>query len=299
MTKTTQKAGFTLIEVMSAMAILALLVAMLAQMFTVATDSVKRGEGELSRNSAAQLGMETLLQSIEGMVVNDRTACYFHPDAGDASGFGLDEAWFVTTSTVMGSSNNVKKSYELVRFSVEENTHTNTTGMVYLSYDLMYSAMAITTTDRSPQVEDKLNWWEDSYIVNTLNSDMNKQVLIPNVVRFDFYLVGWDAENAMNEKYEHHYSFSSTTGGNDGIKGVPPAMIDIYIQVAGDESAVEGGSMLYAAQHGGGSDLETRGREILVRDSVVYFGRALPVCGPARYLEAISGKPHHYYVDED
>lgn len=287
---TKRNQGFTLIEVMSAMAILALLVAMLAQMFSVAADSVKRGEGELSRNSAAQLGMETLLQSVEGMVVNDRIGCYFHPDAGDASGFGLDEAWFVTTSTVM---NDGKKSYELVHFFVEENTHTNTTGMAYTSYDLMYAARAITSADRSPAAEGHGEWWT----VHNITNAMTKEVLIPNVVRFDFYLVGWDAENAMNEKYGH-YSFVSTEGGNDGIKGIPPAMIDIYIQVAGDESAVEGGSLLYAAKNGGGSSAETRGREILVRDSVVYFGRALPVCGPARYLEAVAGKPHHYHVDE-
>lgn len=286
---TKRNQGFTLIEVMGAMAVLALLVGMLAQMFSVAADSVKRGEGELSRNSAGQLGMETILQAVEGMVVNDRTACYFHPDAGDASGFGLDEAWFVTTSTVM---NGGKKSFELVHFFVTNNVHTNTTGMVYESYDLMYAARAISSADRSPQAEGNEEWWKKS-----LADNMSAEVLIPNVVRFDFYLVGWDAENAMNEKYGH-YSFASTTGGNDGIKGIPPAMIDIYIQVAGDESAVEGGSMLYAAKHGGGSSLETRGREILVRDSIVYFGRALPVCGPARYLEAIAGKPHHYYLDE-
>ena len=294
MTKTsTGKAGFTLIEVMSAMAVLALLIAMLAQMFAVATDSVKRGEGELSRNSAAQLGMETVLQAIEGMIVNDRTACYFNPDP-DEEGFGFDEAWFVTTSTVMGSTNKLLKSYELVHFYIEEHTHTNTTGMAYTSYDLMYAARAIDEPERSPQVKGREEWW-----TKTLAARMSAEVLIPNVVRFDFYLVGWDAENAMNENYGH-YSFSSTTGGPDEITGIPPAMIDIYIQVAGDESAVEGGSLLYAAEHGGGgNDLKVRGREILVRDSVVYFGRALPVCGPARYLEAIAGKPHHYYVNEN
>jgi len=289
----TQKQGFTLIEVMSAMAVLTLLVAMLAQMFTVATDSVKRGEGELSRNSAAQLGMETVLQAVEGMVVNDRTACYFNPDASDADGFGLDEAWFVTTSTVMGSTNSVKKSYELVHFFVQESIHTNATGMAYVSYDLRYGARAISSEERSPQATGNEEWWTLSACTNKMDSE----ILIPNVVRFDFYLVGWDAENAMNEKYGH-YAFSSTTGGNDGIKGIPPAMIDIYIQVAGDESAVEGGSLLYAAENGGSSSLKVRGQELLVRDSVVYFGRALPVCGPARYLEAISGKPHHYFVDE-
>ena len=288
---TKRNQGFTLIEVMGAMAVLALLVGMLAQMFSVAADAVKRGEGELSRNSAGQLGMETILQAVEGMVVNDRTACYFHPDAGDASGFGLDEAWFVTTSTVM---NGGKKSFELVHFFVTNNVHTNTTGMVYESYDLMYAARAISSADRSPQAEGNEEWWKKS-----LADNMSAEVLIPNVVRFDFYLGGWTAKepNAMSERYGH-YSFSSTTGGPDNITGIPPAMIDIYIQVAGDESAVEGGSLLYAAKHGGGSSLETRGREILVRDSVVYFGRALPVCGPARYLEAIAGKPHHYYLDE-
>jgi prepilin-type N-terminal cleavage/methylation domain-containing protein len=293
MTKTsTGKAGFTLIEVMSAMAVLALLIAMLAQMFAVATDSVKRGEGELSRNSAAQLGMETILQAVEGMVVNDRTGCYFQANASDASGFGLDEAWFVTTSTVMNSG---KLSGELVHFYVKENTHTNTTGMAYTSYDLMYAARAISDAGRSPRVKGREEWWDEDFA-----DGMEEEILIPNVVRFDFYLVGWDKSTAMTGNKKGEPYFMSTEKNSDGITGIPPAMIDIYIQVAGDESAVEGGSLLYAAEHGGGgNDLKVRGREILVRDSVVYFGRALPVCGPARYLEAIAGKPHHYYVDKD
>ena len=68
--------GFTLIEVLAAMAVLVILVLALTRMFMESASITKRGTTALMRNSTMQTAMETLLQDAESMMVNDRLACY-------------------------------------------------------------------------------------------------------------------------------------------------------------------------------------------------------------------------------
>ena len=291
------KKGFTLIEVMAAMAILALLVLVLAKMFVVAGDTAKKGTDTISRNSTAELGIETLLRTFEGMVVNDRIGAFlFGPgDAADKTGFGHDEAYFLSTETITTQNKAPRKSYEYVNFYVTERTLTNVTGAVYTRYDLMYRYHNYASwLEKHVDALDPndAQWWDNSYL-----KSMQSDVLIPNIVRFDIYAFDYYGDNAMTwdtaADGRRGMIFDSTNRSANGISNVPPAAIDIYIQVASEDTAVEAGQLIAS----GDSTLAERGREMLVRDSAVYFARAVPVTGPARFLEFKAGKPGHYYKD--
>lgn len=287
------KKGFTLIEVLAAMAVLSLLVLLLARMFFVASSTAKNGSSTLSRNSAAQLGMETILQTVEGMVVNDRLSAYFFGpgDAADTTGFGHDEAAFITTATVGNKNKLPYKSYERVRFYVKPVTKTNATGAKYVTYNLIHQFAGFPQKGApyDPLSPAHTDDWFENY------KHWEQETLIPNVVRFDFYLFDYYGDNAMkwdkNNDGKYGMMFKSTKRSDNNISNVPPAAVDIYIQVASEDNAQEAG-MLIAS---GNPTLVQRGKEMLVRDSAIYFGRAVPVAGPARFLEAVAHKPSHYY----
>ena len=92
------KTGFTLIEVLAAMAVLVILVLALTRMFVQAADITKRGNTALMRNSTGETALETILQDAEGMIVNERLACRITADSSDKQGFGFDDVWFISTS---------------------------------------------------------------------------------------------------------------------------------------------------------------------------------------------------------
>jgi hypothetical protein len=185
---------------------------------------------------------------------------------------------------------------------------TNVTGAVYVRYDLMYAFHNYASAKKAG-VEvlnpNQTKWWNRSMSWTTPDT------LIPNIVRFDIYTFDYDGKAAMTDSSKvsdvrikgrkDGMVFDSThvtkylDGSSGGISNVPPAAIDIYIQVASEDTAIEAGQLIAS----GNAELENRGREMLVRDSAVYFARAVPVTGPARYLEFEAEKPGHYYKYDD
>lgn len=290
------KKGFTLLEVLSAMAVLALLVLVLARMFMVVADVTKKGTTTMDRNSAAEIGMETMLNSIEGMVVNEFLSCYVFGPGVDESGFGHDRMGFLTTATIAPNDSLPYKPYEFQEFYVTNRPQTNAAGVAYMAYELRYRYMKWSTARTKRLVGMEKDWWEASAWKN----DASDEVLIPNVVRFDCYVVDYNGDNAMNGSVSLNGMLFDSRNGyrydktGHGITNAPPAAFDLYIQVASADAAVEAGMLLMSND----PELEKRGREILVRDSAVYFARAVPVCGPGRFLEAHDQKPHHYYFED-
>ena len=93
------RAGFTLIEVLAAMAVLVLLVLALTRMFGEAANITKRGTTALMRNSVGETAMDSILQDLDCMIVNERIACA--KIAGKVLGGGEDDFdtfYCITTS---------------------------------------------------------------------------------------------------------------------------------------------------------------------------------------------------------
>ena len=297
MKRSDKLAGFTLVEVMVAMTVLLMLVLGMTQMFSQASAVTKQGMTSVTRNSAAETAMETILQDVDGMIVNERLGCYIDSDTVDSGshGFGFDEVFFVSTS----GDQDDDMPYEYFHYYVSETTATNSLGAKYVRFDLHKARMIMAVGDDStkksirvyPLGKGNANWWESLRKLG--GNTWDDQVLAENVVRFDLYCQGWDGGAWMSGKGSST-EFDSRTphfAGNKlgNVTNVPPAAFDVYLQVTSPDAAVEGGMALVS---GMGSNLEIKGRELMVKESASFFGRAVPMTGVSQLHH-----PENHYLD--
>ena len=287
--------GFTLIEVMVAMSVLILLVMGMTRMFSQATTITRQGLTSVARNSVAETALETILQDVDGMIVNERLGCYIESDAEDYGtyGFGFDDLWFVGTS----GDQDDDLPYEYFHYYVQGRTVTNALGAPYVRFDLHKERMIMSVGDKNGVYAlqpGQTKWWED--LGDLPHSTWDDQVLAENVVRFDIYCKGWDGEGWMSQKFSDAGSteFDSTKAHYCGEKlgslaNVPPAAFDVYLQVTSPEAAMEGGMALVK---GTSTALEKKGRELMIKESASYFGRTVPITGLAQVHH-----PANHYLD--
>ena len=303
--------AFTLIEVLASMAVLVVLVLALTRMFLEATGITNRGTTMLMRNSTIETAMETLLQDAEGMVVNDRLACYVEADTTDAGeyGFGFDDVWFISTS----GDQDDDMPYEYFHYYVSTNVLTNATGAAYMRFDLIKERMIFAVGDDAARAQrfyamdtNYTQWWTfASQFPEIPWTVWDRQILADNVVRFDVYCKGWDGQGWMASSGGLHI-FDSTQGptipGGSALRNMPPAAFDIYLQVTSPEGMVEGG-MALAALNSGALALDDpaviKAREMMIRESSSLFGRAVPINGAARYNAVVVYGTNNtaYYAD--
>ena len=289
--------GFTLIEVLAAMAVLVVLMLALTRMFVEAAGISKRGTTMLMRNSTLETAMETLLQDAESMLVNDRLACYVEADTVDAGsdGFGFDDVWFIGTS----GDQDDDMPYEYFHFYVSESIVTNSLGAAYKRFSLKKERVIFSVADDRGELFalDPLDtqWWKKGKRMASIYWD--DQVLAENVVRFDIYCTGWKGEPWMGRGLGSD-EFDSTRGpqGDSTRAGMPPAAFDIYLQVTSPEVAVEAGMALVDGVDAG---TQRKAREMMIRDSASLFGRAVPINGSARYnMVTVYGTNNTAYYED-
>ena len=238
--------------------------------------------------------METILQDIEGMVVNERLPCYFKADTADVWGFGYDEAWFITTSGDQDDS----RAYQTVHYYVTNSLATNNLGAQYLRFQLMRQVGIFANADKNGVdiMEKEMEWWDPRNWDSGIVQYSDKNLLAENVVRFDFYLLGW--KNYPGNKLDSWLEadgdivqFNSIIGPRDDRTqtNIPPAAIDVYMQITSPDVAVESGMALVP---GVPPDVQLKAREMMVRESSSLFGRASPITGGSQKLH-----PAQYYTD--
>ncbi len=274
-------------EVLASMAVLVVLILALTRMFMEASGIVRRGTTALMRNSTGETAMETLMQDAEGMMVNERLACYVEADTAYAGTdqFGFDDVWFISTS----GDQDDDLPYEYYHYYVTNTIVTNALGAAYMRFDLMKERMIFAVADaRGLYALDSIDtkWWVKGKAFPKAIWD--SQVLADNVVRFDIYCLGWDGQGWMARGGDLH-KFDSTVGPNianllpadkEKFKNIPPAAFDIYLQLTSPEAAVEGGMALV---EGVPETTQKKAREMMIRESAALFGRAVPIIGAARF----------------
>ena len=290
--KRTGLPGFTLVEVLAAMAVLAVLILALTRMFVQASSITRSGMIATERNSAGETAMETLLQDTEGMAVNERLACYVKANVVDPTGFGFDDVWFITTSGDQDDG----RAYQLMHYYVKESIATNSTGAGYKRFQLYRELWIMAVADRYgvDPLGDERRWWE--YGLDTIMSGgfpiADRNLLADNVVRFDIYALGWDGEEWMSDNANRH-EFDSTRGpAGQEPRNVAPAAFDVYLQITAPEVAVEGGMALMP---GVDAATQQKAREMMIRDSSMLLGRASPIIGAAQLHHPVQ----HYTDSKD
>ncbi|NCA82165.1 MAG: prepilin-type N-terminal cleavage/methylation domain-containing protein [Opitutae bacterium] len=297
--------GFTLIEVLVSMAVLVVLILALTRMFVEAANITKRGTTALARNSVAETALETILQDIEGMVVNERLACQFRGDTMDRQqdpatfgyGFGFDEAWFITTSGDQDDS----RAYQTVHYYVTNSLTTNSLGAAYVRFQLIRQVGIFANADKwgVDIMGKEMDWWNPQKWDGGQVVYSDKNVLAENVIRFDFYLLGWKKEASGHSVISWleadgnptNVVFNSILGPRDDRTqtNLPPAAIDVYFEVTSPEVASESGMALVPGVE---KEIQLKAREMMFRDSASLFGRASPIAGGAQKLH-----PAQHYTD--
>ena len=300
-------AGFTLVEVLASMAVLVVLVLALTRMFVMATNVTRSGTSALMRNSTGETAMETLLQDTEGMVVNERLACYVRADLTDAGvdGFGFDDVWFISTS----GDQDDDMPYEYFHYYVTNTLSTTPQGAPYMRFDLVKDRMIFAVGDQRGMYALSTNdtqWWDIAQtFAATEFGPWDRQVLADHVVRFDIYCTGWDGRGWMSGTSAGLHVFDSTVGPNlaglppaekEKLKNMPPAAFDIYLQLTSPDVAMESGMALVS---GVPAATQKKAREMMIQNSSSLFGRATPITGPARYHSAVNHGTNNtaYYAE--
>jgi type II secretory pathway component PulJ len=275
-----------LIEVLVSMAVLVVLMLALTRMFVSSANITSRGMTTIARNSVGETAMDSILQDLDCMVVNERIACAKF--AGKTLGGGADDFdtfYFISTA----GDQDDDMPYEYFKYYVKSNTVTTALGAEYIRYDLIKSRMIMavgastesgTATPFYALRPEDQEWWD---LFDTHSED--QEVMAENVVMFDIYCQRWDNGDDFTTRDDDFISSDTLAG----LSNIPPVAIDVMLVLASPEAAIEGGMLLAAGER-------TRGWEVPHRDSSTLIGRAMPMMGATQYrLQRRTYNPVSHY----
>ncbi len=296
---TTRRRAFTLIEVLASMAILMLIMLALVRMFNEAGKAYSQGTISVNRASSARAAMDLITHDLEGMVVDRRLPMYKEADAADPDpGFGFDEIFFVT----MQGDQDDGRSYQAIHYYVGVETNV-VEGVRYRYFRLMRGTANSDIIQRGIKVnllqtpKPSFDWWSD------LESPTNRwtDVMIANnVVRFDIYVHdesghliqspgGWvgnrayvDSSRPCNRSAEPSSSAPSAYPTN-----IPPAYLDVYFQVASDDTMKRAGITLIQADVQSNPELRQTAHSLLYRESNVLITRIYPAMAAGQFAHPL------------
>lgn len=301
-----KRRAFTLIEVLASMAVLMILTLALTRMFISASDITSRGMTSIARNSVGESAMESILQDLDCMVVNERIACCKIADTVENR---FDTIYFIGTY----GDNDDDMPYEYFNYFVSTNIVTNSLGAVYKRFDLVKSRVVMAVGAKNKfyaLLPDDKEWWKLFDEELSMN-EQDHEVLAENVVGFEVYCQDWATGQDLNSPGTIRWNggnrtfFSSAksmsikdkNGHSIVVSNLPPVAFDVKLKITSPEAAMEGGMLLAA----GGSDNEQRGWELINREASTLFGRAMPMMGATQFrLQRRSYNPvSHYYSEEN
>ena len=300
-----KRRAFTLVEVLASMAVLMILTLALTRMFISATDITSRGMTTIARNSVGETAMESILQDLDCMVVNERVACCKIADTVEGR---FDTIYFIGTY----GDNDDDMPYEYFNYFVSTNIVTNALGAVYKRFDLVKSRVVMAVGAKNKfyaLLPDDKEWW-NLFDKELSLSEQDHEVLAENVVGFEVYCQDWATGQDLNSPGTIRWNggnrtfFSSAksmsikdkNGHSITVSNLPPVAFDVKLKVTSPEAAMEGGMLLAA----GGKDNEQRGWELINREASTLFGRAMPMMGATQFrLQRRSYNPVSHYYSED
>lgn len=300
-----KRRAFTLIEVLASMAVLMILTLALTRMFISASDITSRGMTSIARNSVGETAMESILQDLDCMVVNERVACCKIADTVEGR---FDTIYFIGTY----GDNDDDMPYEYFNYFVSTNIVTNALGAVYKRFDLVKSRVVMAVGAKNKfyaLLPDDKEWW-NLFDKELSLSEQDHEVLAENVVGFEVYCQDWSTGQDLNSPGTIRWNggnrtfFSSAksmsikdkNGHSIVVSNLPPVAFDVKLKITSPEAAMEGGMLLAA----GGADNEKRGWELINREASTLFGRAMPMMGASQFrLQRRSYNPVSHYYSED
>ncbi len=293
--------GFTLVEILAAMAILVIVVLGLTRAFNDATALFRRGTTMVERNAAVQVVFERIAKDLENIIVNERLAFYQEANSVAPDIAGYDQIFFIsaTRDVLEGTSGDTDRDavYHFVRYSVQAYTNTFA-GVSYVTYSLRRSTwmrdllhqnnIDPASTNKTGGIDDR-QWWRR--VVSQSGGTMtgaeriqaDTETLLDHVVRFDIYVHNENGELITRWVGNLGYVDSTVTKPPEYPEAnVLPAAIDVYIQVTSPEAARRAGMILAKNPVG---DLKNEALAQLYRESNVMVLRIYPALKSHQWLK--------------
>ncbi len=241
--------GFTLVEVLAAMAVLVILMMGLMRIYPEAVKAFQKGNTAVEEASSVRAAMDIIRRDFEGLVVDHRLAmCQMANVFSD----NYDTVFFSSMGVQPADADT--RSYMLVWYYVD------ITNRGYNVYRLKRATrrfdVSRATYSVDPMVEPTRRWWMYN------KGGFEHEVILENVVRFDVYVHDVD-------------------GNMISPVNKPPAYVDIFLQVTSPQAEKEASFLFEKGE-------DTLAYDKLYRESRIILERITPRMGPAEVLHPLS-----------
>jgi len=275
-------AGFTLVEVLAAMAVLVILMMGLMRIYPEAVKAFQKGNTAVEQASSVRAAMDVIRRDFEGLVVDRRLAMY---QVADEFSNNYDAVFF--SSMGVQPTDADTRSYMLVWYYVD------ITNRGYNVYRLKRATrrfdVSRATYSVDPMVEPTRRWWMHN------KGGFDHEVILENVVRFDIYI--HDVDGNLISTVEGGVQFYDSTrkialtGGGTYPSNKPPAYVDVFLQVTSPQAEKEASFLFEKMQMVPPKDRDyyfKMANDKLYRESRIVLERITPRMGPAEVLHPLS-----------
>lgn len=222
MIRSTHRRGFTLIEVMAAMAILSVLLLILTKIFNESTRAWSLGHSDSESNIAGRAVMEFVVRDLSQAFADEGVEFRLRSDATTAYGEKSDVVQFVTLGADPDGSDDRRASGLAMYYLSEiKDANGDDTGR----YRLMRSYQSDFTTSEMQDLYDPSNDWTSPPKFS------RPQPVADNVTAFEMWAYRDPASAATGGSVPNYFS------GN--FDGNLPAWVDVYLEVLSEKDAVQ------------------------------------------------------------
>ena len=220
--------GFTLIEIMAAMAVLAVMIVFLANVFTNTGKIWKIGNKRVESNNNGRAAIEFIARELSSALVNGQVQLGANSKSLSTYGVDSDRIAFAAASGTpqeVSSQSYVTRQLKQSVFAVISTNTANpmdTKGPFVLVYHNFFQPSTVKDIYETN--------WKDYLLGNPSSVTMANSSIIAENVR-DFEVFVYD-QNGNGPIYNYNYPQASPSP-------VPPAYIDIYLEVLAQEDATK------------------------------------------------------------
>lgn len=215
--KKIRSSGFTIIELLAAMAVLLIMVALLSRVFGSAASTWRAGNKRIESNNTGRSAMEFMARELSGMIVDpSRPSMAMDSDYINTLGMMSDRITFVTLSHKSRFNSGKKyRDVQQVHYAVAQVPgYTNRFGLYRWVTENFDSSYFTSYSDD--------DWYESMYDQSA--NALNCGILADNIRNFEVFITPLGESEPQSD-----YTYSPLK---------PPAVIDIYLEVLAEDDAV-------------------------------------------------------------
>ena len=202
--------GFTLVELIAVLAILALIVSLLVTILSQGDDAVRSGTGRAESRMAARAALNLLSRDIENAVADSFLGFLLEDGETDEDSYGVGNSnlrFAFAGDSMTGTNRDISLASYYVRSSTDSS---------YQSHELVRSVSPVSPA--APAGDPDNPYWSDAWLTET--STNNAEVLLGNVAAF--FVAGPGSSS----------SYNSTNNENR-----LPEYVDVYLEVLDEPDA--------------------------------------------------------------